>query len=414
MADKIVKIYGDARFLPRHDTLENWQTKNPILLEAEPSYVIDGEDGKKIKFGDGVTLWNDLPYLSSNINNGGDITIDQTYSPTSENAQSGKAVAEAISEALMDYGYNFSEIKGLNVIRVERGENGTHTSILKYISGIGADERILIFDNEIVIEVSDSIEYLNSIGFEVDSTYQIKISNGELEYIGKLKKGAPTIVDQTYTPTSENAQSGKAVAEAVSDKQDSLVSGTNIKTINNQSILGSGNITIEGGSDVEVDQNYNPESENAQSGIAVAEALRTLDKKYELIETITLTEAVQQISRTSEPDGKAYNFKKLAIDYRSTELMSRVRVQGNYKFGNSTFPYNCYIAVSHTMGYIEVDARDVIKYYGAGGAGSVYTTQWCTTGAFATIQKADTITSLIIEGTNFLYAGTVINIYGVR
>ena len=80
-------------------------------------------------------------------------------------------------------------------------------------------------------------------------------------------------VDQTYSPDSENAQSGKAVAEAVSDKQDSLVSGTNIKTINNQSILGSGNITIEGGSDVEVDQNYNPTSENAQSGKAVAEAV---------------------------------------------------------------------------------------------------------------------------------------------
>lgn len=97
MADKIVKIYGDAKLLPRHDTLENWQTKNPILLEAEPSYVIDGEDGKKIKFGDGVTPWNDLPYLSSNINNGGDITVDQTYNPNSENAQSGKAVAEALT-----------------------------------------------------------------------------------------------------------------------------------------------------------------------------------------------------------------------------------------------------------------------------------------------------------------------------
>ena len=32
-----------------------------------------------------------------------------------------------------------------------------------------------------------------------------------------------------------------------SDKQDTLVSGTNIKTINNESILGSGNITIQGG-----------------------------------------------------------------------------------------------------------------------------------------------------------------------
>ena len=34
----------------------------------------------------------------------------------------------------------------------------------------------------------------------------------------------------------------------ISGKQDKLVSGTNIKTINGQSILGSGNITIEGGS----------------------------------------------------------------------------------------------------------------------------------------------------------------------
>lgn len=34
----------------------------------------------------------------------------------------------------------------------------------------------------------------------------------------------------------------------ISSKQDTLVSGTNIKTVNNQSLLGSGNITISGGS----------------------------------------------------------------------------------------------------------------------------------------------------------------------
>lgn len=38
-----------------------------------------------------------------------------------------------------------------------------------------------------------------------------------------------------------------AINELDSDKQDALVSGTNIKTINNQSILGSGNINISGG-----------------------------------------------------------------------------------------------------------------------------------------------------------------------
>lgn len=51
------------------------------------------------------------------------------------------------------------------------------------------------------------------------------------------------------------AVSGKAdtsavteeITAAVSGKQDTLISGTNIKTINNESLLGSGNITIQGG-----------------------------------------------------------------------------------------------------------------------------------------------------------------------
>lgn len=47
------------------------------------------------------------------------------------------------------------------------------------------------------------------------------------------------------------AVSGKAdtsaVTQSLSSKQDTLVSGTNIKTINNESLLGSGNIDIQGG-----------------------------------------------------------------------------------------------------------------------------------------------------------------------
>lgn len=66
------------------------------------------------------------------------------------------------------------------------------------------------------------------------------------------------------------------------NKQDKLVSGTNIKTINNQSILGSGNIIIEGGEGggtaITIDQNYNSESENAQSGKAVAEAMAPIEE----------------------------------------------------------------------------------------------------------------------------------------
>lgn len=47
--------------------------------------------------------------------------------------------------------------------------------------------------------------------------------------------------EDTYYVVDETARQGLIA------KQDTLVSGTNIKTINNQSLLGSGNITIQGG-----------------------------------------------------------------------------------------------------------------------------------------------------------------------
>lgn len=50
-------------------------------------------------------------------------------------------------------------------------------------------------------------------------------------------------LSQYYT----SAQTESAITQAVSGKQDTLISGTNIKTINNESLLGSGNINIQGG-----------------------------------------------------------------------------------------------------------------------------------------------------------------------
>ena len=50
------------------------------------------------------------------------------------------------------------------------------------------------------------------------------------------------------TPYYTSAQTDTAISNATSGKQDTLVSGTNIKTINNESLLGSGNIVIQGGS----------------------------------------------------------------------------------------------------------------------------------------------------------------------
>ena len=55
-------------------------------------------------------------------------------------------------------------------------------------------------------------------------------------------------VDTELSETSENAIANSTVSRALAKKQDLLMNGINIKTINGQNVLGRGNIEIEGGS----------------------------------------------------------------------------------------------------------------------------------------------------------------------
>ena len=85
-------------------------------------------------------------------------------------------------------------------------------------------------------------------------------------------------IDQTYSSMSPNAQSGVAVAQAVANAVADCV-----KTINGQSPDENGNVEISvssgGGGSGEVDQAYTPESQNAQSGVAVAQAIAEIAQK---------------------------------------------------------------------------------------------------------------------------------------
>lgn len=56
-----------------------------------------------------------------------------------------------------------------------------------------------------------------------------------------------TAVPDNYVTDEELNGKGYATTEQLNAKQDTLVSGTNIKTVNGNSLLGSGDITIEGG-----------------------------------------------------------------------------------------------------------------------------------------------------------------------
>lgn len=79
-------------------------------------------------------------------------------------------------------------------------------------------------------------------GADLSNYYTKSETSGATEISTALASKADTAT--TYTKT----ETDNAITAATSTKQDTLVSGTNIKTINNQSILGEGNIEIQGGS----------------------------------------------------------------------------------------------------------------------------------------------------------------------
>ena len=81
---------------------------------------------------------------------------------------------------------------------------------------------------------------------EVPSNY---VTNSELTegLAGKQDKGDYALKSDLNTLATKEELATKADTSALSSKQDTLVSGTNIKTINGETILGSGNLVIQSG-----------------------------------------------------------------------------------------------------------------------------------------------------------------------
>ena len=58
MSEKILQL--------KRGTADRWATVNPILAVGEPGFVYDDN---KLKIGDGVTPWNELPYIEGSTGN---------------------------------------------------------------------------------------------------------------------------------------------------------------------------------------------------------------------------------------------------------------------------------------------------------------------------------------------------------
>lgn len=82
---------------------------------------------------------------------------------------------------------------------------------------------------------------------------------------------------ESYAKTSDVNSKNASQDEAIQSKQDKLISGTNIKTINNQSLLGEGNISIEAGSSITVDSELSTTSENPVQNKVITTKVNSLE-----------------------------------------------------------------------------------------------------------------------------------------
>ncbi|MBQ6815736.1 MAG: hypothetical protein IJP26_00700 [Clostridia bacterium] len=167
MADK---IYLKTTFALRSDTLENWQSFNPILLMGEPAVVSDSETEEWLKVGDGQTHWQDLPWKKPKTK-----ITDQNFNPTSENAQSGTAVAEALA------GYATNETVQ------NMGQQATEHITNLYTTKANNDERFCVFTTDALLKDTPygTSQYLYY--------YQVKYACG----YGSVKYGP---ADNNYIP----------------------------------------------------------------------------------------------------------------------------------------------------------------------------------------------------------------------
>ena len=119
---------------------------------------------------------------------------------------------------------------------------------------VGVNEHI----NEVAIAVDNKADKA-SVNSQIANKQDVLISNINIKTInGESVLGSGNIIVEADTTNLATKTELNGVSEAVAGKQDALVSGTNVKTINGKSILGGGNLDVS----VIVDTAFSETSEN--------------------------------------------------------------------------------------------------------------------------------------------------------
>ncbi len=240
---------GNSEFLEYEEMLNNLKaevsaicTMTPYIGDNGNWYIYDSDKGGYIDSG------------RSSFAEGQTITVDQTYSSKSENPQSGKAVAQALAGVKLQVEEGAIELKHFSeelLIPEDKlegiyWENENMLSVMSYefldeLLQAECDKtggwsktifRLGFIPSFPQYGILGSDEYIGITDTASDRILLVNIANGSLF---TYEKGSSSVykvsaslleVDREYNPQSENAQSGKAVAQALENVQADVAEGS--------------------------------------------------------------------------------------------------------------------------------------------------------------------------------------------
>ena len=247
----VIDVSNNIKVLAKNNLnvdLSNYYTKEATneLLNNKADKITVTELATKLKE-DTAKLNKDITDLGNRVDSIPVITVDTEMNAESTNPVQNKIITSAITNLSnsVDEKLSNKQPKGDYALKSDLTPLATKSEVEEDVAQLNAslNEKQPKGDYALKTEIPTKVSQLSN-----DSNYQ-------------------TAEDVNL------ATEGLATKSEVNSKQDTLVSGTNIKTINGNSLLGSGNIEIQGGSTIAVDNSLSTTSTNPVQNKVITEAL---------------------------------------------------------------------------------------------------------------------------------------------
>ena len=350
ISDELIYFKGHAKatFMSDGSTVE--EAINRLNL-------FSGNNGQSVDLSNYVTLTqlntkqdkiNDLDTIRSNAAKGATALQSETYKGTitgvSANGTSvaTSGVANIPAASTSKYG----------VTKLTSSTSSTSTTLAATASAVKAAYDLANSKTN----NTGTITEVKVNGTSIASSGSVDIPAASTLVYGVTKLSSLT--NSTSTTLAATPAAVKSAYDLANNKQDKLVSGTNIKTINGQSLLGSGNINISGGT-----------GSSSNANIYVLNFPDFILPSDEGLLNINFTDIITGIKNSdllvlkATNNGRIYTYPCTVFNLNDDNIFLHV-VAPEYGFsmslypeGNSTY-YTCYMTLDLAEGYYTIREID--------------------------------------------------------